>query len=301
MSIQCCFKKIVQEPLFVFLFIGGGLFALYDQVADDFEVVLDDNSQIEVTETQINSLAANFEKMFRRAPNTSEIDNMVDEFIRDEVLYREAIAMELDKGDIAVRRRLLQVIDFISEDLVSLAQPQEHELQALLETYPDRYRQADRYSFSQVFINPTRHGDATEQHAAQVLAQLRADDSQYTQLGDNSMLPHRFSDAQAWEVERQLGERFKSDLMAAESGQWIGPIHSRFGKHLIKIDAIDAGGQPSVDEIRDVLIQDLQFEKTLEARDVYYAALRDQYQVRIERDGQWHDAAPNSVATEVVQ
>ena len=127
--------------------------------------------------------------MHQRPPTRHELDGLVDEAIREEIFYREALAQGLDRDDVVVRRRLMQKLEFVAQDLEPVPSPTDAQLQGYLQQHPDKFRTEPRYSFPQVYLNPQRHGARLATRQRGLLADLQASwKSMAPSRGDNSML-----------------------------------------------------------------------------------------------------------------
>jgi hypothetical protein len=127
-----------------------------------------------VTRGRIRSLAETFSRLWNRPPSQEELEDLVREYVREEVLAREALALGLDDDDTIVRRRLAQKMEFLSEDVAELAQPTEEELERYLSTHPESFRLDSRLGFSQVCLDPVTRGDSLEADAARLLGELES-------------------------------------------------------------------------------------------------------------------------------
>ena len=273
--------RIFKEPLLYFLLLGGALFGLFQQVSDDGFSSAEQLEEIVVTEGRIKSLVLGFGKVWQRPPTQEELDGLVEGFIREEVLYREALAMGLDRDDPIVRRRMNQKIEFLSEDLAALDEPEDAELQGFLDAKPESYRHPSRFSFRQVYLNPGNHGQNAEKVAMALLVKLRSQDAHAADAGDTLMLKAQFVNETEREIERALGRQFLQGLRATESGSWQGPITSGFGLHLVNITERIDGEIPELNEVRDAVFRDWASEKRKQANKAFYEALRKRYKVTV--------------------
>lgn len=275
--------RLFREPLVHFLLLGALIFAGYRfMVADGGGWPAGD---IIVTEGRIRNLAETFTRTWQRPPTPEEIDGLVAEFIREEVLYREALAMGLDRDDIVVRRRLRQKYEFISEDTVGAAlEPAEQELAEFLRTNADRYRIDSRWSFRQVFLDPQRRGEKLGADAAGLLAALRSggEGNDAARLGDSLMLEPRYDDVTDTDLARVFGGEFATALASQPPGQWVGPLMSGYGAHLIYIESRIPGRTPELAEVRDAVARDWSQQKRTQALESQYQALRARYRITIE-------------------
>ena len=130
-------RSWLREPLFHFLLIGAGLFLLYELVNKDGETA---PREIVVSEARIEALAENFARTWMRPPTARELSGLVDDFVKEEIFYREAVGMGLDRDDTVIRRRLRQKLEFIIEDLSAQADPTDKELTAFMRKQAEKYR-----------------------------------------------------------------------------------------------------------------------------------------------------------------
>ena len=274
--------KIFKEPLLYFLLLGGALFGLYESVSIDRNTNAANLEEILVTEGRIQVLKLGFEKIWQRPPTTTEIDGLIESYIREEVLYREALAMGLDRDDPIVRRRMNQKIEFLSEDLAGLVEPAEEELQAYLDANSESYRLPTIISFRQVYLNPEKYGDGAENVALKLLANLQSGEVKASDAGDALMLNQQYTNVSERNIERVLGRQFLEGLHEIELGIWTGPVVSGFGWHLVNLSDRSDGVIPKLDEVRDLVIRDWGAEKRKQTNAAFYDALRKRYTVTVE-------------------
>jgi hypothetical protein len=276
--------KILREPLLHFLLLGGALFLVFQQISDETFTAKDQLEEIVVTEGRIQSLQLGFEKVWQRPPTQGELDGLVENFVREEVLYREALAMGLDRDDPIVRRRLQQKIEFLSEDLAGLEQPDDATLQTFLNANSEAYRQPSRFSFRQIYINASQRGQRAESDAIELLAKLRTQKVETVVAGDSLMLKHQFIDETERDIERTLGRQFLTALRETPVGGWQGPIVSGFGLHLVKISERFDGEIPDLDSVRDAVFRDWSSEKRKQTNELFYTTLRKRYRVIVKSE-----------------
>ncbi|MBT8074024.1 MAG: peptidyl-prolyl cis-trans isomerase, partial [Xanthomonadales bacterium] len=180
----------LKEPLLHFLLIGAGLFMLYGWASDEDAGRPD---QIIFAETEVDRLINLWERKWQRLPSQTELQGLIEQQIREEVFYREALAMGLDKNDTVVRRRMAQKLEFISNDLASLAEPDDAKLQAYLDEHREKFLIPGRISYSQVFLNRDKRGRQVSADAEQLLEELSQSpvDVDITMAGDAFMGGYR--------------------------------------------------------------------------------------------------------------
>lgn len=277
-------SKILKEPLLYFLLLGGVLFVLFQQVSDEGFSGGNQLEEIIISDGQVDALIVGFEKVWQRLPNQQELDGLVEEFIREEIFYREAMAMGLDKNDSIIRRRLRQKIEFLTEDIASLEVPEEEELQTFLDENTESYLTQSRFSFKQIYFNVSERGAAAVEDAQTLLTELKAGGSKDIEsLGDQLMMTDVVhDDISARDVQRVLGDRFLESLRGLTPGSWQGPIESGFGLHLVYLDEKIDGIVPPLESVHDTVLRDWTSVKRQEINETFYSALRERYQVSLE-------------------
>jgi len=276
---------MLREPLVQFLLLGAGLFALYSLVAVDTGARRD---RIVVDAGQVTRLAQQFQRTWMRPPTRDELNGLIQDHVKEEVFYREALALGLDKDDLVIRRRMRQKLEFLNEDIVERRQPTDAELQALLDTSPDQFRIPARLTIRQVFVRPELHGPDASEYASELLARLEAaaDDASIAEtLGDATLLPYALSDATVNEIARRFGGSFATELEKAPVDRWVGPIASSYGLHLVRVTAREPGRVPPLSEVRAVVVREWSAARRAEASEAFFAALRKRYEISIEMPG----------------
>ena len=269
-------RKLWREPLVHFLLIGAALFLFYGLVDErGYEA----QNRIVVNDVQVEQLVANFKRTWMRPPTEDELAALVENHVRDEVFYREALAMGLDQNDSIVRQRLRMKLEFILEDLSSKNATDEV-LAVYLKQHPDKFRTEAQLSFRQVFLNSEKRKDLTAD-AKILLAELN-NASAPELLGDSSMLPGEFSLASQSDIARSFGERFSAEVITLKPGDWTGPIYSPFGGHLLKISERVDANLPELAEIRALVEREYLVQQSKEQKDLAYQKLRQGYEVILE-------------------
>ncbi|TGD72285.1 peptidyl-prolyl cis-trans isomerase [Mangrovimicrobium sediminis] len=270
-------RRLLREPLLHFLLLGAGLFALYGWVNPNG---FDNERRIVVDGGRVAQLSAHFQRTWNRAPTAAELAALVDNFVVEEIFYREALALGLDSGDDVVRRRLRQKMEFLTTDAVALYEPAEDELQAFLAEHPERFRREARYTFEQLYFSPDAPG-AVRERAGQARRQLLAGD---VAAGDPSLLPANMQGAAASQVDRSFGQGFAAQLEALTLGQWSEPIGSGLGLHLVRLDTREPAYLPPLAEVRATVEREWREAKNAEVKAELIAQLKREYEIVIEPD-----------------
>ncbi len=201
--------KLLREPLLHFLVIGAALFGVFHLAGAGDEAA---PGEIIVSAGQIASMEAIFSRTWQRPPTAKEREALVEDYIRDEVLYREGVAMGLDRDDAVVRRRIRQKMEFVA-DLTADTEPTDAELKAFVADHPAWFRAEPRLSFSQVYFQASP--DGTELN--RLLQALNAGTANAAEAGAPFMAGFDFRDLRRSEVAQMFGEGFATWIDGSES------------------------------------------------------------------------------------
>ena len=279
--------KLLREPLVHFMFIGAAIYLLYGVFAEPVPEA--DDKTIIVTAGEVEWMQTAWLKRWNRPPTPEEFDGLIKQYIKETVLYREALTMGLNKHDQVIRRRLAQKLEFLAKDLVALTPPTEAELQSYFDENSERYQEPVLYTFIQVFIDPDKRGDTTLDDAEAIKANLIVKGDAVEDpgaLGDDFMLQNYYPEKDQVEIQKQFGSGFAESLVELSPGQWHGPVLSGYGVHLVYISSISEPPAPVLADVRERVVQDWEMEKGEELNNKFYANLRDQYTVVIEESAE---------------
>jgi len=275
--------KFLREPLLHFMLIGAAIYLLYAVFAEPAAEETD--KTIIVSAGEIEWMNTAWQKRWSRAPTSEELDGLIKQYIKETVLYREALTMGLNKHDQVIRRRLAQKLEFLAKDLVALTPPTEEELQVYFTEHQEYYTEPTRFTFTQVFIDPDKRGDATLEDAEKIKATLIArgesiDDVSGT--GDDIMLQNYYLEKDQAEIQKQFGSGFAESLVELSPGQWHGPVLSGYGVHLVYVHSIVEPPAIVLKDVHERVTLDWETEKGIELNEQFYESLREQYTIIIE-------------------
>jgi hypothetical protein len=278
------FRGLLREPLVHFFVAGVALFAVWEGRSNGAATRTD---RIVVSAATVETLAGNWARIRHRPPTAAELEGLIDDHIREEVLYREALALGLDRDDTIIRRRLRQKLEFVSEDVAVQVEPTEAQLEAFLSENPDAFRVEPRHSFRHVFLSPGRRGAALGRDAEQLLAALNqpGETQRVEEEGDPFLLPFEFDATPSEEVRRLFGEEFAVALPTLEPGRWQGPIRSGYGVHLVLVERRVPGRVPALGEVRDSVRREWMAKTRRDTNEAFHQRLRSRYTVAVERPG----------------
>ncbi|NEO42404.1 MAG: peptidyl-prolyl cis-trans isomerase [Moorea sp. SIOASIH] len=277
--------RILREPLLHFLVLGALLFGLYFWVAGP-SITSDSPKHIDISAGTIEFLKTTWQRQWGREPLPQELESLVDNYVRDEVLYQEALALGLDQNDTIVRRRVIQKMQFLTEDVSPVREPSDEELQAYLGEHAERYTIPGKFSFAQIYFSRDMRRDRTDAEAQDFLNQLQANPNleRFQQLGDRSMLPITYTLASAETLTNTFGGTFAQEMAGVTETGWQGPLHSAYGSHLVYVSDIQPGHVATLAEVRRDARRDWMRDQRQQLDEQFYEQLRDRYTVSIDQD-----------------
>jgi len=275
--------KLLREPLVHFLAIGAAIFVLYgfmgQQEAEERE------RAITITAGEIGWLTDTWKKRWNRPPTAEEREGLIKQYLQEMILYREAVAMGLDKDDTIIRRRLAQKLQFLTQDLIGPKPPTEEELQSYFEAHMDRYQPPDLITLTHVFFDPDKRGDQTLKDAETVKAELIAlkqPPQDARSFGDPFMLQSYYPERSEAELAKLFGSGFVQPVFELAPQQWHGPVLSGYGTHLVYVHDRRESEPPKFSEVEAQVRQDWESEKRAQLNEQYIASLMGRYDVTIE-------------------
>jgi len=243
-------RSMARDPLFHFLVIGCALFGAY--------LLLDDDrgdpppTEIRLTLDDLSQLLTGFEAQWGRQPTQEEFNALVEDLIRQDVLYREALALGLDKDDTIVKRRMVQKMQFLAEDLAAAHEPTRDELRDWFAQNADLFVLPPRLSFRHLYFSPDKRGEHAREDAAAAMEVLEGTPqtaAAESAPGDAFMFQDYYRERTPQTIARDFGPEFAEAVMTLAPGSWQGPIESGYGWHLVFVDAVIPSRVPAFEEI----------------------------------------------------
>jgi len=283
-------SSLARQPLVHFLVIGlviGALNGWWGARGPARSEAAE--KSIRVSAEDVRRMEAEWLARWNRPPTPDERDALIRASVRETALYREALAMGLDQDDPVIRRLLVQKLEALVRDLVELGlAPTDQELAEYLAENAERYRPPALITFSQVFVDPDRHGDRTLEDAQAMLAELRALEDPTASAegyGDPSMLQSYYPEKPERRIASLFGREFASSVFELEPGRWRGPVSSRYGTHLVFVDEVKELPLPELEDVRDAVTQDWMDQRRRAITEEYFAELLADYDVILGTEG----------------
>lgn len=267
--------RLLREPLLHFVGIGGLIFLLFGAVGPSNTAPPD---RIVVETHRIEQLASAFQAVWRRPPTDDELQAMIDEFVREEIYYREALALGLDRDDTVVRRRLRQKMEFLTDTAADVLEPAAGELDAYFAANEQAYERGPQLAFEQIYLGAA----PAPERVASSLRELRSDPAaDPSALGQSTLLPGRVDLSLPRAIDGVFGQGFFGRLADLTPGSWAGPVESAYGVHLVRVLDSRPARTPPLEQVRGAVLRDWKAAKAQEIRELHYAQLRERYEIEI--------------------
>ncbi|WP_085034273.1 peptidyl-prolyl cis-trans isomerase [Ensifer aridi] len=246
--------KLLREPLFHFAIGGLALFAAYAWLNDD--TAASDRPEIRISDGHLRWVSETWSSQWRRTPSNDELRGLVAELVKEELLAREARALGLDQDDTVIRRRLAQKLTFLIEDAARIAEPKEGDLRQFYNAHPNMFRQEARVSFDHVFFSGSKRPDAAADARRVLAASDGPDETAIINQGDQWLAAARLEAGKESDIAAQFGPAFARAVAALPTGEWMGPIESAYGQHLVRVsEVVPAAVRPFAEVKAEVLAQ----------------------------------------------
>lgn len=269
-------KKFLKEPFLHFIVFGVLLFVLYGFVNQESnnrdEIIIDTND--------IDSYTAKWEMQWKRPPTQEELSNLILQNIKQEVFYQEALKMNLDHNDEIIKRRLSQKMEFLSNDLATLAEPNDDELKAYYNRHSAKYMTPYSYTLYQIVFTSDNHRNPDDVIKSILDESENSSFDDMKSKGDNLPFPFHYSNVSSFELNSQLGNVFTDNLETIELYKWVGPVNSGFGKHLVYITEKQEPYLPDLTDVRDAVLRDYQYDKQKEVKEAIFNSLKNNYTIK---------------------
>lgn len=245
-------QRVLSEPLLHFVVVGVVLFGAYRLLAPAPEEAAADQQKITLTKDDVRQLAVTWLAQGRPAPTPGEMRSLMDQKVTEEILFREAVSLGLDRDDEIIKRRLAQKMDFLAADLATLDEPDNAQLKAWYAKRSDRFALSPHLSFRHLYFSFDKHGEAAREAAEAAIPSVAgkpSDSPDVASVADPFMFRNYYGDATPEQMAKEFGPDFAKALFTLKPGSWQGPVQSGYGWHLIWVDSIEAGRVPALEEV----------------------------------------------------
>jgi peptidyl-prolyl cis-trans isomerase C len=284
--------KFLKEPLVHFLAAGCLLFITYSWLHRG-SPPSQDSRRIEITAGTIGWLREGFARQWHRSPDEEELRGLVNDYVREEMLHREALALGLDRDDTIVRRRMAQKMEFLTQDIAAAAEPDDAALRDFFEQNAARYAKAARISFRHIYFSKERRGTQLDTDTREALAAL-AKGADEEKIGDPFLRELDFAAAGEADITAALGREFAAQVLTLPSGEWRGPVASSYGVHLVHVSERFEPQPVAFETVREAVARDLADERRRTANRDFVERLKERYQIIVDEAAITGAAAPTT-------
>ncbi|QDP01922.1 peptidyl-prolyl cis-trans isomerase [Thalassotalea sp. PS06] len=270
-------KTILRDPLSHFIAIAIALFVIFEALNPQAP---EDVNTIVVSEGRVEQLHQRFVKVWQRTPTQEEMDNLISNYVMDEIYAREARSLGLDSNDGVIRKRLRQKMEFMIQDIAGASPPSDEELKRFFVEHQKKYQQQGAFSFSQVFMS---HDVPQKNISIWVEQQQNRINKGLEPEGSSSLLPKVLQKQRKSHIARQFGNDFAQALSVQPFKQWTGPIRSGYGLHFVYINDVESGNLPDFAVVKDKVLADWRYQKNLEQQQAFEEELLSRYDIKVSR------------------
>ena len=275
-------KKIIKEPLVHFLIIGAFIFIVSGFIKDDY---ISEDYQIEITKQNVESMFKRWLAQLKHMPTQEEFDVYLENYLQNEILYREAKAMGLDNDDIIIKNRMVQKIEFLTNDLINISPPTEKEAKDYFKENTDKYTIPGKIDFVHIYFNTDNSTlDKVRQRANKVnknLSRMSTLPEKYFEKGDPFILPYEFNEISKDEVERKFGKsELLENLFSAKIVEWSGPYLSTYGMHLVFIKDRQPPTVPDFEIVQEKIKMEIAEKRNRESHKNFMTELKKKYNIQ---------------------
>jgi len=267
-------KKILKEPLIHFLLIGAFLFVIF-QLVDDSS----NDSQIIVDQYDINEISAKWELQIGGSPTKIELEGLVTSNIREEIYYREGMAMNLDHNDEIIRRRIAKKMEFLTEGVAESSKPTNENLEKYYKKNIKKYRTPDLFTFHHIYFSSDIRTDP-KSDAEDYLNKLIAP----ANVGDPFPFSLEYTEVSSTKVSKIFGSDFSNALLKSKKLGWQGPIKSGFGYHVVNITDHQRGKYPPLVDIHNKVLTDYTYDLQVQLNNELFLEFKKKYTITYELD-----------------
>ncbi|MGR3662977.1 MAG: peptidyl-prolyl cis-trans isomerase [Paracoccaceae bacterium] len=278
-------RRVLREPLFQFFVIGMIIYAVYAYQNEGTTSDLSEDRIVHISAGDIVWMKDGWAKRWGRDPTAQELQGLIDAYSRELILSNEAKAMGLEENDTVIRRRLVQKLTFIGEDLIRPVPATEEELENFYGDHMDRYMMPSRLTMVQVFVDPDKREDTTLADADTILTALKKLTDPLREsdaFGDKFFLQSYYPEREEAEISKDFGGEFAASVFAFEPEKWHGPVLSGYGVHLVYISTKTEAREIPFEEVHEQVQQEWEFDARKALNEVFINRIMDRYEVVVD-------------------
>ena len=277
--------KWTAQPVVQFMGIGLVMFLINTYILQADSSKNENEYNVFLTAGEVKSMEQIWLSKWQRPPTELELEGMINQRVEEAILFKEAVKIGLDKNDDIIRQRMSQKLEFLSNDLVKPDSATAEEVRLYFDENIENYTSPANITISQLFVNPKTHGDQLEKEINKRLEKLNkmdASSSDISKYGDQFSLQTYYPDKSQLELAKLYGTAFATNIFELETNKWLGPVNSQYGAHLVYVNHKNQAVVPEFDNVKELVIVDLQREKQEKLNNLYLDGILSRYKVIIE-------------------
>ena len=277
--------KWIAQPVVQFMGIGLVMFLVNTYILQADGSNNEDEFTVSLTAGEVKSMQEMWTSRWQRPPTEPEMQGMINQRVEEAILFREAVKIGLDKNDDIIRQRMSQKLEFLSNDLVKPDSASVKEIKEYFDLNIENYITPESVTITQLFVDPKLHGTKLGEEIKTRLTTLNGLDAvsyEISSYGDQFSLQEYFPDKKQIELAKLFGSEFASEIFELETDEWLGPIKSQYGVHLVYISHKNPAVIPELKSIKKLVVEDLQREKQNKINKLYIDGILSRYKVIIE-------------------
>ena len=277
--------KWAKQPVIQFLLIGLVMFLVNTYIIQAKGSDNEDEYKVYLTEGEVNSMSAMWLSRWQRPPTEMEMEGMINQRVEETIIFREAVKIGLNQNDDIIRQRMAQKLEFLSGDLVKPDSASVEEVLDYFELNVKNYTTPENITITQLFVNPNAYGASLDEEVNARLEKLHGMDPSSPGVGnysDQFTLQTYFPDRPQLELAKLFGSEFASNVFDLATDQWIGPVKSQYGVHLVYVSHKSPAVVPEFATVKGLVVEDLQRERQIALNNQYIAGILSRYEVIIE-------------------
>jgi len=303
-------KTLLKEPLVHFLAAGLGLFVLYGALdrgpeakGDDTVVIVDRDALLRFVQYRTKAFEPSVAEARLDALSNSELERLIEDYVREEVLHREALALGLDRDDYVIRRRLVQKIEFVAQGFAEASSEiDEAELLRFFEANKGDYYIEPHVTFTHVFFETeSRPRSEARKLAERKRTELNRTNTHFSEAprhGERFLYHVNYVERTPDFVRSHFGNAMAEAVFSlpADEETWVGPFDSPYGVHVVMVTANEPGREPELEEIRDQVVEDAKRNMIRQRTERAIDDIVEEYDVRVAYERRQKPGAPHEGA-----
>ncbi len=275
------FSSLLKKPIIRILGFGT-LLAVVLLIVLGPKMNSSTERRLVIGEDDFAHVLATWQKTWQRPPSRQELNQILNSYVRDEVLYQEAIKQELDKNNAMVKRSLIMQMTMLAESQAEQQAITEEDIQAYYALRQDQYQQEARISFVQLYFSKEKRGESAEADVKKAIRELNRREDDPTTVsgsGDIIMLESKYEQQLESQIDKHFGEGFAKQLVALPEGTWSGPVASSYGWHAVYITDKQEGQARPLEAVKAEIIREMEYEEKEAAKEQFFTELMQQYNI----------------------